>query len=250
MSDPLAYAALLRVEEAAAENTVVEVPVLVVGAGPTGLTASILLSRWGIPSLTVEKHPGTTIFPRAIAVNTRSMEIFRSLGLDERIKQEGFTSMPFVARSRVLIDPEPELSPSLGTPPNDVSPAEWTTCSQLALEPLLLEEATRHRIAEVRFGVELVSLEQTSEGVRVQLTERATGKAFEVRCSYVVAADGARSTVRRLLGVDMSGFGELGENVNIHFVAPLRQRLGHPPIFLHGVRNERAAGIIYAADRR
>src|SRR5438105_1114744 len=61
MSDPLAYAALVKAELAAAEESVVEVPVLVVGAGPTGLTASILLSRWGIPSLTVEKHPGTTI---------------------------------------------------------------------------------------------------------------------------------------------------------------------------------------------
>src|SRR6266852_3658814 len=57
-------------ERAAEEAAVVEVPVLVVGAGPTGLTTSILLSRWGIPSLTVERHPGTTIFPRAIAVNT------------------------------------------------------------------------------------------------------------------------------------------------------------------------------------
>ncbi|HEX9034554.1 MAG TPA: FAD-dependent monooxygenase [Streptosporangiaceae bacterium] len=225
-------------------------PVLVVGAGPTGLTTSILLSRWGIPSLTVERHPGTTIFPRAIAVNTRSMEIFRSLGLDERIRQAGFRALPFVARSHVLIDPEPLLSPSLGTPPTDVSPAEWTTCSQLALEPILHGEAVSHPIADVRFGVELRSLRQSAEGVRARLVERESGRNIEVTCRCVVAADGARSTVRRLLGIGVAGFGELGHNVNIHVLAPLLQRLTHPPIFLHSVTNERASGIIYPTDGR
>ena len=250
MNEPTPYAAVMSAERAAEESSVVEVPVLVVGAGPTGLTTSILLSRWGIPSLTVERHPGTTIFPRAIAVNTRSMEIFRSLGLDERIRQNGFRALPFVARSRTLIDPEPELSPSLGTPATDVSPAEWTTCSQLALEPILLDEAISHPIADVRFGVELRSLGQSVEGVRAQLVERESGRAIEVRCRYVVAADGARSTVRRLLRIDMAGFGELGQNVNIHFLAPLMERLTHPPIFLHSVNNERASGVIYATDGR
>jgi len=237
-------------ERADEEAAVVDVPVLVVGAGPTGLTTSILLSGWGIQSLTVERHPGTTIFPRAIAVNTRSMEIFRALGLEERIRQGGFKALPFVARSRVLIDPEPELSPSLGTPPTDVSPSEWTTCSQLALEPILLDEAISHPIANVRFGVELRSLRQSAEGVRAQLVQRESGKTIEVTCRYVVAADGARSTVRRLLGIPMAGFGELGHNVNIHFQAPLMQRLTHSPIFLHSVRNERASGVIYATDGR
>jgi 2-polyprenyl-6-methoxyphenol hydroxylase-like FAD-dependent oxidoreductase len=250
MNESTAYAALMSADRAPGETTVVKVPVLVVGAGPTGLTTSILLSRWGIPSLTVERHPGTTIFPRAIAVNTRSMEIFRSLGLDERIRQAGFRALPFVARSRTLIDPEPELSPSLGTPPTDVSPAAWTTCSQLALEPILLDEAISHPIAAVRFGVELHSLRQSVEGVCAQLVERESGRAIEVRCRFVVAADGARSTVRRLLRVGMAGFGELGHNVNIHFLAPLMQRLTHPPIFLHGVHNERASGVIYATDGR
>src|SRR5258708_16955900 len=233
---------MMSAQRATEEAPAVEVPVLVVGAGPTGLTASILLSRWGIPSLTVERHPGTTIFPRAIAVNTRSMEIFRSLGLEECIRQAGFAALPFVARSRTLIDPEPELSPSLGTPPTNVSPAEWTTCSQLALDPILLDEAISHPIADVRFGVELRALRQTAEGVRAQLVERESARAIEVKCRYVVAADGARSTVRRLLGVGMAGFGGLGHNVNIHFLAPLVQRLTHPPIFLHSVNNERAAG--------
>jgi hypothetical protein len=129
VTDPVAWQAYLRAEAAAVDAEVVETPVLIVGAGPTGLTASILLSRHGIRSLTIERHPGTTIFPRAIAINTRSMEIFRSLGLEDKIAKAGFKALPNFARSPVLVDPDPELSPSLGTPPTDVSPAEWTTCS-------------------------------------------------------------------------------------------------------------------------
>jgi putative polyketide hydroxylase len=250
MSDPLAWGMYLEAERAASEPEVVDGPVLIVGAGPTGLTASILLSRHGIPSLTVERHPGLTIYPRAVAINTRSMEIFRSLGLDHKISSAGFRALPHVARSVRLIDPDPELSPSFGTPPTDVSPSEWTTCSQLELEPILLEEAQSHRVAGVRFNAELQQLEQAPDGVRACILDRATERRTEVRCAYVVAADGARSTVRRGLGIDMVGPGELGYNVNIHFLAPLIERLPHKPIFLHRVENERMAGLFFTTNGR
>src|SRR5260370_17961118 len=134
------------------------------------------------------------------------MEICRSLGLEERIRQAGFKALPFVARSRVLIDPEPELSPSLGTPPTDVSPSEWTTCSQLALEPILLDEAVSHPIANVRFGVELRSLRQWAERVRAQLVERESGRTIEDTGRYVVAADGAPASARRPLAPPLPPF--------------------------------------------
>ena len=67
-----------------------EVPVLVAGAGPTGLCASLLLSCHGVESLTVERHPGTSIYPRATGINVRSMEIFRSLGLEGDVRGASF----------------------------------------------------------------------------------------------------------------------------------------------------------------
>ncbi len=60
----------------------IQTPVLVVGAGPAGLVTSLTLAHHGVASLLVEKHPGTSIYPRATAVSTRTMEIFRGLGVE------------------------------------------------------------------------------------------------------------------------------------------------------------------------
>ena len=229
-------------------DAVVEVPVFIVGAGPTGLVASVLLSRFGVESLTVERHAGTTIFPRAIAINTRSMEIFRGLGLDQRIRAAGFDAEPRVAASSTLIDPDVMLSPSLGTPPTDVSPAEFTTCSQFALEPILREEAESYAADRLRFNTELTGFEQRGDSVRCVVVDRDTGRRTQVRSRYVIAADGAASFVRAQLGIELVGPGVLGHNVAIHFAAPLMQHLPRKPIFLHFVDNDRAHGLMFTTD--
>jgi len=66
-----------------------EVPVLIVGGGPVGLTSALLLARQGVRSLLIERHPGTSIHPRARGLNIRTMEIFRSLGLEGAIRAAG-----------------------------------------------------------------------------------------------------------------------------------------------------------------
>ena len=82
-SKPLAQATFL------AGKSSLEVPVLIVGAGPTGLCTSILLSRYGIPSLLVERHAGTSIYPRAVGIVPRTMELFRQWGLESRVRAAG-----------------------------------------------------------------------------------------------------------------------------------------------------------------
>ena len=66
-----------------------KIPVLIVGGGPVGLTTSILLSRYGIRSLVVERHPGTSLHPKARVISTRSMEIFRQCSLESAIREAG-----------------------------------------------------------------------------------------------------------------------------------------------------------------
>src|ERR1051325_11578759 len=83
-----------------------DVGVRIVGGGPTGLAASLLLSRFGVSSLLVERHPGTSIFPRATGINARTMEILRSLGLEDEVRRASFTAVPRIARSKTLIDAE------------------------------------------------------------------------------------------------------------------------------------------------
>src|SRR5689334_22544465 len=64
-----------------------EVPVLIAGGGPIGLSMSLLLSHHGIGSLLVEQHPGTSIYPKARLINARTMEIFRQIGIEQAIRE-------------------------------------------------------------------------------------------------------------------------------------------------------------------
>jgi len=226
----------------------VEVPVLIVGAGPSGLCASILLSFHGIESLLVEKHPGTSIYPRATGINVRSMEIFRSLGFRDDIQRASFKAEPRIAFSRVLIDRELNVSPSFREDHLDASPEEWTSCSQKELEPILLRVASSHRQAQVLFGTELLGFEESSEGITAEIGDRATGHVRYVRSRYMVAADGSKSPIRRRLGLRMLGPGVLNHNISIHFSAPLSQYLPQGPNFLHFVQNEDVTGMFVATD--
>ena len=121
--------------------TVLEVPVLVVGAGPAGLVTAIGLGRHGVRSLVIERHPSTSIFPRATGVSTRSMEIFRSWGIDDDVRRGGWGIVPRQATVRWLGDPEP-IEGALGFPDAEeaaaVSPTIDTVSSQDHLEPVLV----------------------------------------------------------------------------------------------------------------
>ena len=71
-----------------------DVPVLIVGAGPAGLVTAIGLARQGVRSMVIERHPSTSIFPRATGVSLRSMEIFRGWGIDDEIRRGGWRVKP------------------------------------------------------------------------------------------------------------------------------------------------------------
>ena len=92
-----------------------QVPILIVGAGPAGLCSSILFSRYGMRSLLVERHPSTSIHPKATGISTRTMELFRAWGIEPRIREPG-CGVEFVSSVRAnLAAPELERRP-LGYP--------------------------------------------------------------------------------------------------------------------------------------
>src|SRR5690242_11924267 len=133
----------------------IQVPVLIVGAGPTGLCTSILLSRHGIPSLLVERHVSTSIYPRATGISTRSMELFRQWGLESRVRAAGFeVADPFAPVLPTLVQPAVARIP-LGFPTAQeaaaVSPVAPWACSQDTLEPILLEYASSFAQAQIAF---------------------------------------------------------------------------------------------------
>ena len=204
------------------------VPVLVVGAGPAGLTTAIGLARHGVSSMIVERHPGTSIFPKASGISTRTMEIFRSWGLEEALREDGQDVQPLMSIRPTLTGPQLAVV-QLGFPTDEqalaVSPTRMALIPQDRLEPVLLDHA-RELGVEVRFGTELVSLEQDSSGVTAVVCSVADGTCSTVRAAYVVGADGTRSTVRDLLGIEAHGPSDLGDYATILFRADLWSLLG------------------------
>src|SRR6476661_6265090 len=89
--------------------------VLVVGAGPAGLATALSASRHGARVLVVERHPGTSIHPRATGVSTRTMEIFRTWGIARAVRDAGLEVAPTMAITRSLTDPVLTSAP-LGYP--------------------------------------------------------------------------------------------------------------------------------------
>ena len=206
-----------------------QVPILIVGAGPAGLCSSILLSRLGVRSLVVERHTSTSIHPKATGISTRTMELFRSWGIERRVREAAISARFSSSVRENLSGPELERR-SLGYPTADeaaaFSPTWAAVLAQDHLEPILLAHARSYPAAEVRFSTEVVDLEQTDTGVRAMIIDRLTGGRTEIQAQYVVAADGANSRIRRRLGIATHGVERIGEYLSILFRADIDSIVG------------------------
>jgi putative polyketide hydroxylase len=224
-----------------------QVPVVIAGAGPAGLVTAVTLARNGIRSLLVERNPGLSPLPRATAVSTRTMELLRSWGLEDEVRAG---QLPVAAvgawTAETLTATEGVLMP-LGHPDFEqataASPTGLAAVPQDHLEPVLLRHLGRLGTAEVRFGTELVALDQGADGVTVALREVATGHERTVRAGYVVGADGAHSRARRLLGIAMEGPDHLNDQLTVLFEAPLAEVVGDRRYGIYFVQQAEAAGV-------
>jgi len=153
-----------------------QVPILIVGAGPAGLCSSISLSRLGVRSLVVERHASTSIHPKATGISTRTMELFRSWGIEGRVREAAISARFSSSIRDALSGPEVDRR-SLGYPTAAeaaaFSPTWAAVLAQDHLEPILLDHARSYSTAEVRFSTEVVDLE------RDRRTGRADGSADE-----------------------------------------------------------------------
>src|SRR5919197_4219439 len=214
-----------------------EVPVLIMGGRFGGRPTAMLLGHHGVPSLSVERHAGTAIHPRAGHFQLRTMEVFRQLGLENRVRAK---SLEMYSPTGGIVAVESLAGRELATYVEELnegvegfSPTRRVFINQDVLEPLLRERALELG-ATVCNRTEAVGVEQDDEGVTVTLRDLDSGDEREVRARYVVAADGNRSPMRRRLGIGMRGYGEMSRSITIYFRADCAELL-----------RDRNQGVIY-----
>ncbi|HEX4221594.1 MAG TPA: FAD-dependent monooxygenase [Pseudonocardiaceae bacterium] len=217
-------------------TTELTVPVLIVGAGPAGLAASLALCRYDIDHLLVEQYPGTAHTPRAHIVNQRTVEILRHLGIEDRFHAVATPQHLMGDNLWVtsLAGREVARSQTWGTSParagdyTAASPVPMANCPQTVFEPLLLD-AARDAGADIRFEHVFESATADQDGVTSTIRNRATGDTITVRSRYVLGADGGRSKVLAEAGLTVEGPAGVAQAANIWFRADLSRYLTHRP---------------------
>jgi 2-polyprenyl-6-methoxyphenol hydroxylase-like FAD-dependent oxidoreductase len=198
------------------------VPVLVVGAGPVGLTLAGDLAWRGIPSLLVERSDGTIEQPRMDMVGIRTMEFARRWGIVADVEASPYprdypqdnvylTSMTGWELGR-------ERFPAMAEDrPPATSPQKRERCPQDMFDPILRRWVERQGHTEMRYGCELIGLRQEADHVVAEVVDRASGRRQQIAARYAVGCDGAGSLVRELVGIPMHGTPVLTNTTNLIF---------------------------------
>ncbi len=218
----------------------IKVDVFVVGAGPTGLSSAALLAKYGVDVLAITRYPGTANSPRAHVTNQRCMEVFRDLGIEERIVAaatpntlmgENVWATSFAGREIARLA-------SWGTGEDrkgdyeKSSPSQMCNIPQHIMEPIVLDAATGFG-AKVMFNTLLVSMRQDANGVYSVCRDELTGEEIHVMSKYAIGGDGDSSVVAKEIGFEMEGQMGLGAAVNCWLEVDLTKYTAHRPGVLY-----------------
>ena len=220
----------------------IQTDVFVVGAGPTGLSCAALLARQGVKVLTITRYSGLANSPRAHITNQRTMEVLRDLGIEERVLAAAMSGkmMGQVVWATSFAGTELARRKSWGASAERLSdyalasPSDLCNVHQHVLEPILCD-AAREFGADVRFSLELISMEQDAQGVRSLCRDRVTGEEVEVLSQYAIGADGDNSVVCREIGFEVEGQMALGHMLNFWIKADLTPWTAHRPGALYQI---------------
>ena len=194
----------------------IDTQVLVVGAGPVGLSLAVDLGQRGIRTVLIEKRSGPAFLPKMERVNARTMEIYRRMGLAKKVRAAGLDrNVPMdvyivldLTHPPLLRLPYPsvaEAETSIRATTDGTAPLEpYQLISQYTLEPLLKREAEMLPSVDLRWSTEYLSHEQDSDGITTTV-RTVNGGTETIRSTYLVGCDGGSSAVRQALGFRLHG---------------------------------------------
>lgn len=227
-------------------------PVGVVGGGPTGLVASILLSQLGIPHVLFERYPSTSIHPKAVGLNQRTIEIFRQLGVERHVLREAappeisgrtgwYTS--FGPAGREIFSRDAWGGGSYREEYEDISPCRYVLLPQIRLEPILKKRALALNPGGIHYQAEVVGVEEKPDRVILRVKRPNESSLEQVQVSYCIGADGGRAITEEL-GVGWEGESNIVDMVTAHVRAPISNH--HPDIrnFITWFINPKLGGTI------
>ena len=205
--------------------TKAEIPVLIAGGGPVGLTLAVELGLRKIPCVLVEKRDGKLTVPRMSQVSTRGMEFCRRWGIAEKVRSAVWTNthtLDFVYLTSLTGDEIARLKvPSYQERgPLDYTPEGPCHCPQIYFDPIMAALAKTFPSVTIRYNIALESFEQEDDLVRATLVETITAKSESLTARYLVGCDGPGGVVRESLGIELDGMGTLASSVNIFFRSP------------------------------
>ncbi|GIQ78261.1 FAD-dependent monooxygenase [Bradyrhizobium sp. RD5-C2] len=223
-------------------RTALKIDVLIVGTGPAGAASAALLGTYGVRALVINKYGWTAPTPRAHITNQRTMEIIRDLGLEAEAEQHA-TRQELMGENTYctsLAGEELGRVKTWGNHPRRrtdfelASPTKMCDLPQHLLEPIFINAAAK-RGTKVRFDTEYLDHEQDDKGVTVSVRDRLTGETYNIRCKYLIGADGANSKVVADAGLPLEGKMGVSGAINVHFDADLSRFVAHRPSVLYWV---------------
>ncbi|KAJ5304682.1 Branched-chain-amino-acid aminotransferase [Penicillium atrosanguineum] len=230
-----------------------EVPILIVGGGPSGLLLAYLLAQLNVRSVIIERYPTRLAAPKAHALSPRSLELCRQAGLDvNEIRKIGsprgdaywvnfITSLagkqvgrlPYERMDKEVLNDTPTMIHNIPQP---------------AFEELVADKLAKSDLVEIRKNHSFVSLEQGDGFVVTTIKDRGAQKEYKIRSRHVVACDGAKSVVRKFLGVTCEGEETCETMMTIHFNADLKPVIKDRVGMLHWVMDPVVSGFIIGYD--
>src|SRR5262245_44896340 len=173
--------------------------VLIIGAGPTGLSLASQLLRYGIDFVVVEKNDGITPYSKAIGVQARTLEIFDQIGLAQQAVARG----TITDKARLIIDGEIRGELDFSDIGKGLSPFPFVLMLEQSKTEQLLYEYLRSRERDVWWNAELESFAPEADGVVAQV--RTSNGNQSISAKYIVGCDGPKSPVRHTLGLTFAG---------------------------------------------